>query len=332
MCRWPEYENSWLRIDGAGNYLAVDRLYIDAYAGALDVRVGRQALNWGSAQFFNPTDPFPEVLLAEPWRARRGVNAVRATLPFGENHDVTAVAGTNDALNELRAAARVRLHAWGADFAFIAAYRGAHRNGLFGVDIRGTLGVGYWLEAAYLVGESAHEELAAGIDYSFPILERATAFVQYYRNGSGVTSASAYARSAAFGTINGPECAGGISPLGAAKERDPFAPFTLARDYVVAGATLLILPELSHTLAWLQNLNDGTGLLVPTVVYNAFDWLDLALSAQIPYAAGRHGGELKPRQRDLRVNIPSPTGETLRADLSGLVPAATITFWTRASF
>jgi hypothetical protein len=223
------------------------------------------------------------------------------------------------------------LHAWGADFAAVAVYRGAHRNGLFGLDIRGTLGVGYWLEAAYLLGESAHEELAAGIDYSFPILERATAFIQYYRNGAGASSPDAYARGAQLGAISGPACANGVSPLGAATTRDPFAPFTLARDYLVGGATLLVWPELSSTLAWVQNLDDGTGLLVPTVSYNALDWLDLAVSAQIPYAL-RHGGEFKPRQRDLRVTLPSATGELARADLSGLVPAATITFWTRASF
>ncbi len=73
-CRWPERTNALFRIDGADDYLDVDRLYVDAYLGEVDVRFGRQAINWGSAQFFNPTDPFPEVLFAEPWRPRRGVN------------------------------------------------------------------------------------------------------------------------------------------------------------------------------------------------------------------------------------------------------------------
>jgi hypothetical protein len=332
QCRWPSYQNSLLRIDGAADYLYVDRLFLDVYAGAIDVRLGRQALNWGSAQFFNPTDPFPEVLLAEPWRARRGVNAVRAVVPFGDSHDVTAVVATSDALDELRAAAKLRLNWAGTDFGLVSVYRGAHRNGLVGVDIRGTLEVGYWLEAAYLVGESPHEELAVGIDYSFPILERATAFIQYYRNGAGATDPSGYQRSAALGAIAPPTCAGSSLPLGAANtQRDPFAPFVLGRDYLVAGSSVLFLPELSATLAWLQNLNDGTGLLVPTVSYNLLDWLDLALSAQIPYAVDR-GGELKPSRRDLRLQVAAPSGETLTADLSGLVPDTTLTVWSRASF
>ncbi|MFN7133238.1 MAG: hypothetical protein ACK4N5_14260, partial [Myxococcales bacterium] len=65
---FPAYENRLLRINGSDDYLDVDRLYLDAYGESFDLRVGRQALNWGSGQFFNPTDPFPQVLLAEPWR------------------------------------------------------------------------------------------------------------------------------------------------------------------------------------------------------------------------------------------------------------------------
>jgi hypothetical protein len=81
----------------------------------------------------------------------------------------------------------------------------------------------------------------------------------------------------------------------------------------------------------LQNLNDGSGLLVPTISYNVLDWLDVAASAQVPYALDSDGGELKPRQEDLFLSAEVPGG-TLSADLSGLVPAATVTIWTRASF
>ena len=87
---WPQQVNRLLTIQGSWSYLDVDRLYLDWYTGPVDVRVGRQALTWGSARFLNPTDPFPEVLFAEPWRPRRGVNAIRAHIPFGERRDATA--------------------------------------------------------------------------------------------------------------------------------------------------------------------------------------------------------------------------------------------------
>lgn len=317
-CCAPAHENGALRISRAGDYLDVDRLYLDVYAGLVDVRVGRQALQWGSAQFFNPTDPFPEVLLAEPWRPRRGVNAVRATLPFGERHDFSAVVAGNDALNELRAAGRVRFNVRETDVALIAAWRGRER-GLVGVDLRGTLGVGWWVEAAFHPGEDAHSEVSVGVDYSFNVLERATAFAQYHRNGAGTPTPGAGALAAL--------------PLEGAGTRDPFAPFVRGRDYLLLGGTLGVLPELSLAATALQNLNDGSGFVVPTASYNVLDWLDVSVSAQVPYALWGRGGELKPRPEDLRLrpDLGPPLGE-VTVDVSGLVPAATLTAWTRASF
>lgn len=335
-CQFPEPENSFLRINGAQDYLAVDRLYFDAYTDFADIRIGRQALNWGSAQFFNPTDPFPQVLLAEPWRPRQGVNALRVNMPFGERHDATAVVAANDAFTTLRAAGRVRFNWLETDWAFVAAYRGGQNHGLIGIDIRGTLELGYWVEAAYLIGDNPHEEISAGLDYSFPILERAVLFAQYYRNGAGSANPASYARSTNLSAFAGPTCMGMMTllPLASgstlAGQREPFAPFTRGRDYLIAGASLTILVDLSSTLSLVQNLNDGTGLLVPNVTYSALSWLDLSLSAQIPFA-WNHGGEFKPSRRQLQLSLDTPAG-TARADLSGIVPDATVTLWSRASF
>lgn len=328
-CRWPQRSNTFFGIDDAGDYLEVDRLYADFYGGDFDLRAGRQALNWGSAQFFNPTDPFPEVLLAEPWRPRRGVNAIRASVPFGEAHDVSAVIAGDDAFTELRAAGRVRVNFAGTDFALVGAWRGADRDALVGIDLRGTLGVGWWIEAAYLLGDNPHEELAIGIDYSFPVLERLVIFAQYYRNGAGSPEGSGGSAFRGAATISAPECDGFELPI--AREHDPFAPFTTGRDYALAGATIAIDPELSLNLAALHNLGDGSGMLIPTVSYALLDWLELAASAQIPYAFEPGGGELKPGREDLALTFAAPQG-AVSADLSGMVPAATLTFWTRASF
>jgi hypothetical protein len=320
----PRYENSFLRINGADNYLDVDRLYLDVYGEHFDLRVGRQALNWGSGQFFNPTDPFPQVLLAEPWRPRAGVNAVRLNVPFGEANDVSAVLATNDSLRELRAAGRVRFNWSETDFALVGAWRGDSRNVLLGVDLRGTFGVGWWVEAAYLLGKTPHEEVTVGIDYSFPLLERAVVSAQYYRNGAGSTdpaSASPLLRAAG----------GGV--MGSGATRDPFAPFTSGRDYGLLGASVTIGPELSASVSMLQNLNDGSGTAIPTVNYAVLDWLQVAASAQVPYALWGRGGEFKPRAEALQLPFVDPgSGQRVAVDLTGLVPAATLTFWTRASF
>jgi hypothetical protein len=311
-----EYANPALRLNGSDDYLEVDRLYLDVYGNSFDLRVGRQALNWGSAQFFNPTDPFPEVLFTEPWRPRQGVNAIRLNVPFGDLHDVSAVVATNGALNELRAAGRVRLNWEGTDFALVGAWRGGRRNGLVGIDVRGTLGVGWWLEAAWLLGRDPHEEVSVGVDYSFPVLEQLTVFAQYHRNGAGTPAPT------------GP----GFS-LESGAERDPFAPFTRGRDYAMFGSTLGVLPDLSGSVFALQNLNDGSGLVVPTASWAVLDWLEIAASAQVPFTLWGAGGELKPRPEDLRIELPGTLPEQpTTVELGGLIPASTFTLWTRASF
>ena len=62
--QWPQEENDFLKISRAHDYLEVARLYVDWYHPSFDLRVGRQSIYWGSAAFLNPTDPFPEFLIA----------------------------------------------------------------------------------------------------------------------------------------------------------------------------------------------------------------------------------------------------------------------------
>ena len=78
------------RVQTVGDVLTLERFYMDFYAPKADIRVGRQALNWGSAMFINPTDLFAQNLVAQPWQERQGVNAVRVTVPFG-SHQLLAM-------------------------------------------------------------------------------------------------------------------------------------------------------------------------------------------------------------------------------------------------
>ena len=325
--------NSFLHIDGAEDYLDVDRLFVDVYNPSFDLRIGRQAVNWGSARFLNPTDPFPQVLLTEPWRPRRGVNALRLTVPFTQASDATAVVATDDAFTGVRAAGRARVNWMGTDFAAVGGYRGEGSTAFAGLDLRGTAVVGFWLEAAWVFSKSPHEEVAVGIDYSFPVLEQMVAFAQYSRNGSGLTSPDQYPSAAT--RLAGPSpiaCSGnGLFAASATSKADPFAPFTVGRDYGLVGLSLGLLTELSASATALLNLDDGTAIFIPALSWAARDWLDVSASASVPAALWGHGGEFKPRAKDLRVTFPAPGGG-LSADFSGLVPAATLTLWTRASF
>lgn len=315
-----------LNIDGVDDVLSVERLYADVYLPWADLRVGRQSITWGSALMINPTDPFPELLLAEPWRPRRGLDAARVIVALPGYNDLTAVVGTNEALDAVRAAGRLRLDVFGTDVALVGAWRSdggakGDGDGIVGLDVKGTLELGYWLEAALHLGDDRRfTEIAVGIDYSFPVLENLIVSAQYYRNGAG-------------GDARGPAtlfAGGGLpeSPDGAAV--DPFAPLLGGEHYLLGALSLGIDLDWTSSLFWLQNLSDGTALVVPTVGYAALDWLQVSLSAQIPIDLGGDGGELAPSDDDLVVPLDPAGAVTL--DFSGLVPAASLTAWARASF
>jgi hypothetical protein len=312
----PTYANETFHVSEVGDYLSVERLYLDAWLPFMDVRLGRQAIDWGSAFLVNPTDPFPEVLLTEPWRERAGVDAARVTVPVGERHQLQAVAGIDDAFRDVRAAGRATANFWKTDFSLVGAYR-EHtleslvgpssvktRDGLVGLDVRGTAGVGFWLEGAWHLEADPYEEVAVGIDYSFAVLDGLVVQGQYYRNGAGSPEASFL---------------DAVVP----SEGDPFAPVFHGRDYAMVAASLVASVDFSGSAVAIQNLGDGTALVVPTLTWTPNGWLDVSGSAQLPFSSWGDGGELHPTDEDLVIE---------GMDLSGLLADATFTLWTRVSF
>jgi hypothetical protein len=97
------------------------------------------------------------------------------------------VLGGNDALDAARVAVRGTLNVGLADISLVGAYRQESESGIVGLDLRGTAVVGYWLEASGHFGHEDEwsEEVAVGIDYSWPVLDGLLVRAQYYRNGAG---------------------------------------------------------------------------------------------------------------------------------------------------
>ncbi len=267
------------------------------------------------------------MLLTEPWKPRAGVNAARINVPVGEQDQVTVVLGADDTLRHGRAAGRIAAVFGEVDVAATAAWRGETDEGLLGMDVRGTLGVGWWIEGSVHLpkGEEPFEEIAVGVDYSFEVLDALVLTAQVYRNGGGVGQPSASV--GALGALEPPECPARV-PLPEPPKRDPFAPIFRGRHYAMAGAQLAVTPDTSVSALYVQNLGDGTAFLVPTAMTH-FSRLELAASAQVPLTIFGEGGELDPSDEALKVAL-IEGGPTI--DFSGLVPAATLTFWTRVSF
>lgn len=341
-CSWPQVGNDVFHVDEASDVFLVDRLYVDVYSPKLDVRVGRQPLQWGSAMMVNPTDPFPQVLFVEPWRFRAGVNAVRANVPLGtKSNQLQAVAAIDDTLTYGRAAVRGTVDVAGTDVSLMGAYRGDARSAIAGLDVKGTLGVGFWFEGALHIDDlgaddlpTPWEEFAVGVDYSFPVGETLLVGAQYYRNGAGATDVDDYALVARTSTgAVSPECTDpAVEQALSSGKSDPFAPYFAGQDYGLAQVAFRATQDLTFSVVGLQNLRDGTGIAVPVVSVLPLAYLEIGATGQIPYRAWGRRGEFKPAPQDLVMDLGSGLGGDLNVDLNGMVPDATITVWTKASF
>lgn len=215
------------RYETISDVLSLERLYVDVYRPGFDLRLGRQPLNWGSALSLNPTDLFAEVLVAEPWRERKGVNAAKLTVPFGDRNQVVAVAALNDTFNQARFGLKptLAIPAIETDVALVASATSTwDRLGLYadpgtevevsvkdpfddpfvGVDVKGQFHVGWWIEgglhldpdAAVEVDETegwaAIPEVSVGLDYSLLLLDSFLVGAQYTYDGTGIDDVDDY--------------------------------------------------------------------------------------------------------------------------------------------
>ncbi|MBM4366753.1 MAG: hypothetical protein FJ102_11105 [Deltaproteobacteria bacterium] len=334
--------------DDIHDYLTVERLYVDFTGEKVDIRVGRQAVNWGSALVFHPTDLYNEVIASEPWRERTGVNAVRANIALGD-HGITALATMDDDLSAFEKAAanddgadedigegfplyedlpvsvalKGTLRAAQTDFSVVANYR-PDGDYFLGGDLRGTLGAGWWVEGGWH-GEAAAPEVVAGLDYSFPWGDRFYVAAEYRYDGTGEADPDDYDYSLRSSTIEMPytcEFATFGSDDNSDEESRPRV--TLGQHYVDGTVNVMFLDNYGISTTAIANVVDGTGLLVPDVSVLVGDRVAVHVGAQIPF--GKEG-EFVPPDELFEVAVGDAS-----LDLSGFVPAATLNAWARYSF
>jgi len=313
--------NTERSIDTVGDVVGVDRLFLDFNQPWADIRVGRQAVNWGSALVFNPTDVFAEVIVAEPWRERAGVDAARVTVPLGERAQIMGVAGV-DGLDQgeisggrggLKGTLRTDRLA-----ASLVGYTDGDRW-FGGVDLKGDLGVGWWLEGGY----DGDLRASAGLDYSFPVLKVLYVAAQLSYDGAGSapedydwTSLSGMSASDVATCESAPEG----SPLGSSEGASASGGFgTMGRLYGIGVLNQAINEDLSLGLTTLWNLEDGTGLVFPSGSWAISG--RIALNAGVQVLLGQDG-EFRP---------PDEALQSGPLDLSPLLPRWTASAWARYS-
>ncbi|MEL6348699.1 MAG: hypothetical protein AAFV53_36685 [Myxococcota bacterium] len=304
-------------IDEIRDVLSVERLYVDIQLPRVDIRLGRQSVNWGSALFFNPTDVFFQILLTEPWQERAGIDAGRFIVPIGDNGLVSGLVAVLDDPGRVQGALKGTTHVGAADLSALVSTDGAdHSVGLdFQGDLRGPVPLGWWVEGSY----DGDVRVAAGVDYSFAVLNRLYIAGQVYHDGSGAIPTfydwNARQDPVLSALTPCPEYPELELPAQSDETR-----LTLGRWYGLASVRLEINDDLTLDANTVVNVVDGTGLAFPTVAYQAGGRLTLNAGVQVYFGSD---GEFQPPPRQLQ-----PIRDV---DLSPLVPSVTGLAWARLS-
>jgi len=321
-CGFSEPTDRYSSID---DILGVERLFMDLYTDFADIRIGRQALNWGSAQMLNPTDLFAEVLVAEPWKERSGVNAIRANLSVGEAQ-VAAVAAIDDSLSKAQFGLRPTINVLQTDVSPVASID-SDGESFAGLDLRGQLGVGWWVEGGTELGadEGLLPEISVGIDYSFDIFDGLLFGAQYTYDATGGADPRYYELSdRGVSLVPVPDCDAAAELFANVEGGEPR--FTIGQHYGLGWARLVINDEWGFTATGLTNLQDYSSLVIPNLAWTPGGNWSVNAGAQLLLGEG----EFSPTVHMTNVTFgEGASGATV--DFDGVIPTWSAFVWGRYS-
>ena len=262
--RWGATEETL----GSGD-VELDRAFLDVELGDWDLRVGRQAINFGQAQVWNPVDLVDSNSPLDFDVVKEGIDAVRASYGISSTASVQGLVSFPD--GGALALVRGEFLAGSADLGFLAASDARADEIVLGVDVKGDWGVGYWVESAFHDLEEGEDYLrvVAGFDYSFAVQDQLYLAFQVYRDESGGTGVADYDYASAGTTRR-----------------------FLARSYAswIAGLTFSELATLNGSVIY--NLEDESFVTTVSMTRYFFDNLEVTVRANLFRGSGP--GEFNP--------------------------------------
>jgi hypothetical protein len=282
---------TWLNLTGtlarSGSLTAsqaLDRVNLAYTSPQWVVRLGRQAITWGSGLVFKPmdlVDPFSPA--ATDTEYKPGVDMLYVQRLFADGSDLQMIAAPRpkdvEESTPTAAASSEALHyrtnVLGHSVTLLAARD--HGDWVGGAGVNGSLAGATWnLELVPTVTHGmAYISGVANISSALTLAGyNATVFAEYYHNG--------------FGVAGQPFDLADLPPdLMDRLARGQL--FTLRRNYLAGGTTLQANPLLTVSPSLITGLDDGSLLLLLAASYSLSDNLVLAGGVQLP--VGRRGTE-----------------------------------------
>ena len=260
----------------------IDRLAFTYASPDLVVRVGRQALTWGSGLVFRPMDLFdPFSPTATDTEYKPGVDMLYIQKLFADGSDLQFILAPRPAryggpikVDQSSAALHFHTTLFGHQTTLLVAHD--HGDWVTAADVDGALGGATWnLEVVPTVLKAGGVRVSAIANISDAVTlfgRNATVFAEYYRNGFGVAGQPFNLASLP------PEL---IDRLARGQL------FSTRRDYLAGGMTLEVSPLFNLSPSLIVNLDDGSVLAIVAGTYSLADNVTLAGGVQAPIGRAR---------------------------------------------
>ncbi|OZG71083.1 hypothetical protein BTA51_22135 [Hahella sp. CCB-MM4] len=262
----------------------IDRLSLTFTENNLVVRLGRQALTWGSGQVFHPMDlvnPFQPV--ATDTAYKRGTDMAYLQWLFDSGADVQLVVvphkrrGSEDA-NAGKATQAVFGSIPGDTLQWNLLLANDRADTVFGLGVTGPVGEALWnLEVipTHLDGGGTKTSALMNLTYAgFWLQRNLSAYVELYHNGFGESGSYTLAE------LNG----------ALANRLERGQQFVTGRDYLSVGATWDWTPLIQLTPTMIFNLHDQSALFDAQISWSLSDEITIKAGGRMP--AGDQGTEL----------------------------------------
>jgi hypothetical protein len=280
-----EPPSTWFDLTGVisrrGSLLAtntLDRLSVTYTAPQWVVRLGRQAITWGSGLVFRPMDLFDPFSPSAPdTEYKPGVDMLYVQRLFSDGSDLQLIAaprpdhvGGPPTWEASSAALHYHFTLAGHSTTLLAAYD--HGNWVTALGVNGDLAGATWnLELVPTVERSGAARISALANISEALTlagRNATVFGEYFHNGFGVVTREPFDLTSLPADLLGELGRGQL--------------FTLRQDYVAGGMSLEITPLITASPTLIVDADDSSVFLLAAATVSLSDNLVLIGGVQAP--------------------------------------------------
>ena len=265
----------------------IDRMVLSWHPEWGSVRIGRQALTWGDGLLFNPMDlfnPFSPSDVERDYKLGDDMVSVQMADVAGGELQLLGVPRRDLATGDVawdRSSLAAKLHrnvpGTGGRLSGDLLVARHYGETVVGAGASGGIGGGIWRANAVwtaLAGGGGFVTAVANVDRSWVLAGRnAYGWIELYYDGLGEADA--------VRALDDPAL---VERLARGEL------FTLGRRYADASGNLELTPLVNLWVTALHNLDDGSGLLQPRLVWNATQDLEITVGADLAY--GGRGSEL----------------------------------------